>query len=449
MMNVLNKIIPIAFLVVFTQSIVAQNVDEIIQPYVKTNNFSGAILISQNGKTLLSKAYGMMNRTYHLPNVTDTKFYLASVSMIFTSAAILKLVEEKRLALNDPLSKYLPDYKYGKDITLHHLLSQRSGIPGIEENSKANYDSITKFAHTPEKLINYFKDDSPLFKPDSKYNHGKSDYILLAYIIEKVTGKSFGDYLKEAIFDPLKMTNSGHNAGEKQILQNIASGYSAKEHYDVENAPSIDWSSKTGHGSIYSTVNDLNKFAMAILKNQLLSAESWRKIFTNAGNNVGYGWFIRDHLDRKRVQMNGRSPGFSSYFSIYPDDKLVIVVLSNNYISLPTDIGLQLAAWALKKPVTLTKLSTTPLNATQAGRLVGKYKFDEKFYRPNFEMEISFRDGNLYSSWGALIPVEEDHGPLKSFILRPFWSTIKFVQNREGEIIEMDYDGFRGIKISK
>jgi len=428
---------------VFSFSALTQSkeIDALIKPYVETNNFSGSVLVAQNGKPVFSKAYGQMNRSYRLPNTTQTKFYLASVSMIFTSAAIMKLVEEKKLSLEDPLSKYLPDYKQGNRLTLHNLLSQRSGIPAIGDNKKVDYDSITKFTHTLDKLINYFKDDTLLFTPNSKYNHGRSDYIILAYIIEKVTGKPFGTYLKEVIFAPLGMTNTGHSNGEKEIITNLAVGYAAVGHYDVENADQIDWTSKTGHGSIYSTAEDLNKFATAILNNELLSRESWQKIFTDYGNNVGYAWFIRDHLDKKRVQMNGRSPGFSSYFGIYPDDKLTVIVLSNNYISLPPEIGKQLAALVLKKPFTKTNFTTTKLSPEKAARFTGKYKFDDKFYVKNFEMEVSFKDGNLSCTWGALIPVDEGKKQFNKFIQRDFWSDVEFTENTKGEIEAMMYDG--------
>ncbi len=424
-----------------------KEIDELINPYIQTNNFSGSVLISQNGKVVFSKAYGSMNRSYNLQNTLHTKFYLASVSMIFTSAAIMKLVEEKKVSLDDPLSKYLPDYKYGDNITLHHLMSQRSGIPAIGHNRKVDYDSITKFGHTAEQLIDYFKNDTLLFQPNTKYNHGRSDYILLAYIIEKVTGKSFGAYLKESLFDPLHMMNTGHSAGEICIVSDLAVGYAPAGHYEVENAYQIDWTSKTGHGSEYATAEDLNKFAYAILDNKILSQESWQIIFTDYGDRVGYGWFIRDHLDKKRYQMNGRSPGFSSYFGIYPEDKLVVIVLSNNYISLPYDLGQQLAALVNKMPYTKTNLSAAKLDPKQANRLTGKYKFDEKFYVPNAELEVTFEEGLLSSTWGALIPVDEGKANFNKFILRSYWSDVEFVESDDGHIEAMIYDGFKGIKI--
>lgn len=429
----------------FTQE---QNIDALITPYVKTNNFSGSVLIAKDGKTVFSKAYGSMNRSYKLPNTPQTKFYLASVSMIFTSTAIMKLVDENKLSLDDHLSKFLPTYKYGSIITLHHLLSQRSGIPAIGQNKKVDYDSITKFGHSTDQLVRYIHDDSLLFTPGTNYNHGRSDYIVLAYIIEKVTGKSFGDYLNESIFIPLHMTNTGHAPGEKAIINNVAAGYAPKGHYEVENAYQIDWSSKTGHGSVYSTTEDLNKFANAIINNKVLSKASWEKIISDHGDQVGYGWFIRDHLEKTRFQMNGRSPGFASYFAIYPNDKLTIIVLSNNYISLPPDLGKQLASLIFKKPYTKINLSVTNVNKDDAVRFIGKYKFDENFYVPNAEMEVSFSNGKISTSWGALIPVEEGKKKSSKFILRTYWSPVEFIINSAMKVESMMYDGFKAVKIN-
>ncbi|MBX2955601.1 MAG: beta-lactamase family protein [Cyclobacteriaceae bacterium] len=448
-MKSITCIIGLSIFFILSVSAQKSEIDKLIKPYVVTNNFSGSVLIAQNGRTLYSNAFGQMNRSYSLPNSKQTKFYLASVSMIFTSAAIMKLVEEGKLSLEDPLSKYLPDYEQGYRLTLHNLMSQRSGIPAIGNNKKVDYDSITKFPHTCDKLINYIKDDSLLFSPGSNYNHGRSDYIILAYIIEKVTGKSLGTYLKETIFDPLGMTNTGHSNGEKEIITNLAMGYKPVGHFDVENASQIDWTSKTGHGSVYSTAEDLNKFATTILDNEFLSKESWQKIFSDYGNNVGYAWFIRDQFDRRRFQMNGRSPGFSSYVGIFPDDKLTIIVLSNNFISLPPEIGKQMTAIVLKKPFAKPNITATKLNPEQAFRLTGKYKFDDKFYIKNFEMEVSFNDGNLSCTWGALIPVNEGKNQFNKFVQRDYWSDIEFTLNSKGEVEAMMYDGHKGVRISK
>lgn len=422
-------------------------VDSVINPLVVTNNYSGTVLVSRNGETLLSKAYGKMSHEYNLNTTPDTRFFLASVSMVFTSAAIMKLSEAGKLSLSDSVSKFFPDYKHGSKITISHLLAQCSGIPAIGAGGNVDYDSITKFEHTPGKLYSYFKEYELLFKPGEKYNHGRSDYILLAYILEKVTGKTFGQYLKEEIFTPLGMQHTGHYASEKEIIQNLAKGYAPKGSYELESAYQIDWSSKTGHGSIYSTTTDLLKFAQAGLDHKLLTKESWNKIFTDYGDNVGYGWFISKHLNRDRYQMNGRSPGFSSYMGIYPKEKLVVVVLSNNYISLPADVGKTIAALTLNEPFERLNLSNKTLPAKTAKKLTGTYKFGEDFYIPNHELVISNENGNLVSDWGGLIPIDKGDKSFKEFILRTYWSSVHFMEDAKGEVTHMLYDDHKGVKI--
>ena len=422
-------------------------VDQLVLPLLKTNNFSGSILVSENGKVIFSKSYGAMNLEYNLNNKLHTKFFLASVSMIFTSAAIMKLHDEGKLSIYDTLSEFYPDYKNGNLITLDHMLAQRSGIPAIGSSGNVNYDRLTKFAHSTEELIEYFKDYDLLFSPGEKYNHGRSEYILLANIIEKVSGKSFGLYLKDEIFSPLGMSNTGHYQNEKVLIPDLAKGYAPKDLYDVEGAYQIDWSSKTGHASIYSTVGDLQKFGQAILDYKLLSNTSWNRIFKDHGNQVGYGWFIRPHLNRVRYQMNGRSPGFSSYFAIYPEDNLIITVLSNTYIPLPAEMGMTIASMVFQEPYDLLNTSTRKLEPDFAKKIVGTYKFEDNFYVPNYELEIEYSDGYLKSQWGDLIPIDNGEDPILDFILRTYWSSIHFVSDDAGEIHKMRFDVHTGLKM--
>lgn len=421
-------------------------IDGLVLPLLKTNNFSGTIMVSKNGSIIFAKPYGKMSREYDLDHTLDSKFFLASVSMIFTSAAIMKLHEDGKLSLDDTVSKFFNDYKNGDLITLGHMLAQRSGIPAIGSSGNVDYNRITKFAHSTEELIEYFKDDDLLFSPGEKYNHGRSEYILLAHIIEQVSGKSFGDYLKEELFTPLGMTNTGHYQNEKVIIQDLAKGYAPKDLFDVESAYQLDWSSKTGHASIYSTAGDLHKFAQAILNDIIISKSGWNKILSDHGNQVGYGWFIRPHLNRKRYQMNGRSPGFSSYFAIYPETGLIITVLSNTYIPLPAEIGMSIAAMVFDEPYEVLNTSTKKLEPEFAGKIVGTYQFDDAFYVPNYALKIEYSRGYLTSPWGDLIPVDNGNEEINDFILRTYWSTIHFMNDDKGAIGKMTFDGHVGQK---
>ncbi len=424
-----------------------QRIDSIVSPLVATNNYGGTVVVSKNGTILHLKAYGKANRELDVDNAPETKFFLASVSMVFTATAILKLQEEGKLSIDDPLTKYFPANKIWSGITLRHMLAQRSGIPAIDRIRGVNYDSMTRFAQTPSSLIKIFEKESLIFSPGSKFNHGKSEYILLARIIEMVSGKTFGAYLQQSIFEPLAMKNTGHYQDDKNIIPFLAKGYAPKGLFDVESAFQLNPSSKTGHASIYSTVYDLDLFAQALLKNKLVSKKSWETMFTDNGDQEGFGWFLKPHLNRDRLLMNGRFPGYSSDFAIYPKEKMVVVVLSNNYISVPTAMGMLIAAEVLGEKYEPLKLSKTKLNESFAKKLVGTYKFDEKFYQPNFALSVRVENGYLFTPWGGFIPIDKGDKNFKEFILRPYWSSIRFVENSNGIITEMEFDEHKGIKI--
>lgn len=430
----------------FEPNVHHQKIREIIAPFVTTNNFSGTVALSNHDSIVYLESFGKMSHEFNLKNHQDSKFYLASVSMLFTSAAIMKLVEQGKITLSDTLDKYLPSYKNATKITIHDLMAERSGIPAIGKNSDVDYDIITQFTQTPESLYTMFQEQDLLYEPGSQYSHERSGYIVLALIIEKLSGKSFGDFLREEIFDPLEMHGTGHSEGEHMIVENLAKGYSTKDLYGIEASSQIDWSSKTGHASIFSTSADLIKFGNAALNHQLLSQESWDKIFTDHGDRVGYGLFVTDHLGRNRVHMNGRSPGFSSFFCIYPEERVVMAITSNLYGTVPTTMGNMILSEYFNEPYEPLRLSSKNPSQQEIAKFLGTYKFNANFYRPNFELEVFDKDDQLYTSWGGLLPVEDENGEITRYILRTYWSDIQF-EEKNGVVEAMIYDDFRGEKL--
>src|ERR1700722_752034 len=188
------------------QSFVAK-VDAYIGPFLATKNFNGAVLVAQKGRILYLKAFGQADIALNVPNRPDTKFHIASLSQSFTAAAILLLQERGLLNISDSISVYVPDYPNGGRITIHQLLTHTSGIPNI--NNMPEYDTISRFSQTPASLVNVFKHKPLDFEPGAKYAYSNSNYNLLAYIIEKVSGKSYGEFIMENILGPLQMTHTG------------------------------------------------------------------------------------------------------------------------------------------------------------------------------------------------------------------------------------------------
>jgi len=198
-------------------------VDGYISPYLKIGNFSGSILIAKEGRILLSKGYGMANLEHDVPNTPQTIFRLGSVTKQFTSMAIMQLQEKQLLNVDDPIAKYLPTYPNGEEITIHHLLTHTSGVPDF--TSFPDYEKTMMLPSPVEKTIERFKDKPLEFTPGEKFKYSNSGYILLGYIIEKVSGKSYEEFLKENIFQPLNMMNTGYDH-HHTLLKHRASGYS-------------------------------------------------------------------------------------------------------------------------------------------------------------------------------------------------------------------------------
>jgi len=423
-----------------TKTQFSDQVDAYVRPYVNTRNFSGTILVAQKGEIRYLKAFGLADETSGVPNKADTKFHIASLSKSFTAAAILLLEERGLLHVSDPIATFIPDYPNGNKITIHQLLTHTSGVPNI--NDMPEYDTITRFPQTPASLVNVFKNKPLDFEPGAKYSYSNSNYNLLAYIIEKVSGQSYGDFITGNILGPLHMIHSGHDAKTNRIIENMASGYEPDNNFGLEKASYLDWTAKTGNGSLYSTVEDLYKWDRALQDGKILFKSSLDKMFTVYVGRTGYGWFIDEHLHRKRIYFNGRSPGFSSYIGRYSADDVCIVVLSNNYIPLASQIGSDIAAILFGGKYEIPSIHNGKMNPRLAQIAVGKYQFDAHFYRPNMLMSISDRNGLLYTDWGELIPEDS-----LRFIDRVYWLKVYFERDSTGKVKTIDYGGFKGVKI--
>jgi len=405
----------------------AAKVDAYVKPYVESNNFSGSLLIAKAGKIVLSRGYGMANYELSVPNSSRTRFHLASLSKTFTAAAILILQERGQLRVEDPLTKFVPDYPNGDQITVHHLLTHTSGIPNV--NNLPGYDEKSKSQVSLSEIIGMFKEKPLEFIPGARYRYSNSNYNLLAFIIEKVSGKSYGKFLEENIFRPLDMSDTGNDAGAGDLIPNRASGYVPVGMRDVENAPYLNWSIKTGNGSLYSTVEDLYKWDRALYTEKLLKKKTSDKMFTDYGG-FGYGWSVRKHFDRRMTGMTGRSPGFTSSLERFIDDDVCIVVAANTYSGITQSMADDLAAIvfeqkyeALHPPI---KIDPSTLE-----RYIGRYQFSPDFtYNPGATVTVQKNGDQLLMQIAGggttyLIPQSETR-----FVDRLFGGVVSFQNDR-------------------
>lgn len=321
----------------FGQSKIEQ-LDELINKYTEYGQFNGSVLVAEKGEVIYKKGFGLANMEWNIPNQSDTKHRLGSITKQFTSMLIMQLVEEGKLKLDVRISTYLPDYpkSNGDIITIHHLLTHSSGTPSYT-SFPGFFRDISRDPYTPEEFVSFFADSTLQFKPGERYAYSNSGYFLLGVIIEKVTGESYEQVLKDNITIPLKMNNTGYDH-HRTILANRASGYE-KNGSNYRNAAYLDMTIPYAAGSLYSTVEDLYLWNQALYANRLLSKENTDLMFAKhiqAGqNHYGYGWSmgmrpIGSTSDSVQVISHGGGiNGFNTLITRIPSNKNMIVLFNN------------------------------------------------------------------------------------------------------------------------
>jgi CubicO group peptidase (beta-lactamase class C family) len=341
----------------------SEHIDQLMKIYTKNGAFNGSVLVAENSNVILNKGYGFANMEWNMPNQSNTKHRLASITKQFTAMLIMRLVEQGKLNLNTPIINYISDYPkiVGNQITLHHLLTHTSGIPNFR--SFKIFNDISKTVHTPKEIVNIFKDSTLQFNPGEKFAYSNSNYTLLGLIIENVTEKSFEENLQESIFTLLKMNNSGYDYAET-VLKNRSSGYQ-KDGEVFKNADFIDMSIPYAAGSIYSTVDDLYLWDQALYTNKLLSDKSKDLMFSNhipAGPwHYGYGWIIKeDSYDNLKIlEHNGGINGFNTLISRIPSDQHLVVLINNTGGAPLDEINLAIRSILYDQAYNLPKKSKT------------------------------------------------------------------------------------------
>jgi CubicO group peptidase (beta-lactamase class C family) len=339
----IRRVLPL--LVLFCAS-TAQDIgrmEQVVQSFTHGQQFMGSVLVGRDHRVLLSKGYGFANLEWNIPNTPQTKFRLGSVTKQFTAACILLLEERGKLKTSDPVSTYMPDAPAAwSKVTLFHLLTHTSGIPSF--TGFADYSSLEPFPTTPEKLVARFRDKPLEFQPGEKWNYSNSGYVLLGWLIEKISGEPYARFVQENIFTPLGMKDSGYDSNSA-IIPRRASGYKRGKD-GPEHAGYIDMSIPLSAGALYSTAEDLWRWEEALFGGKLLSEASLRKMTTPFLNNYAFGLFVTDTQGHRAILHGGGIEGFNTSVSYYPDEKLSVIVLANLNGRAADELGVKLAAIA-------------------------------------------------------------------------------------------------------
>jgi len=319
-------------------SVVAQDkaakIDEVMTAANKYRLFNGSVLVAENGKVIYKKGLGLAQMEWNIPNTTDTKFRLGSITKQFTSALILQLVDQGKVKLDAKLAEYLPAYRkdIGDKITVHQLLNHTSGIPSYT-SLPGFFNDVSRNPYTVDEFVKKYASNNLEFEPGSKFSYNNSGYFLLGAIIEKVTGQTYEQVLKERIFEPLGMKNTGYDH-HANIIEKRASGYQ-KIPTGYVNAPYLDMSIPYAAGSLYSTVEDLYLWDQALYTDKIVSAASRELMYKPTLSDYAYGWVItKAKLGNgsetvPKIAHGGGINGFNTVIVRFPEQKHLIVMLDN------------------------------------------------------------------------------------------------------------------------
>jgi CubicO group peptidase (beta-lactamase class C family) len=298
-----------------------------------------AVLVARDGKVLFSSGFGMADLSHDVPITPTTKFRIGSITKQFAAAAILKLQEDGKLNVTDELSKFFPDFPRGDEVTIHHLLTHSSGIKSF--TSKSDFYATVASSATSQEMIDSFKSDPFDFNPGEKFAYNNSGYFLLGAIVEKVSGQSFNDYLRDTFFEPLGMHDTGVHTSTA-LLKHEATGYGF-EGGKVTKAIDWDMSRAGAAGNLYSTVEDLMRWNEGVFGGKILSEKSLEAAFTphklESGEEppmkYGYGWMTSEHRGLKTISHSGGLNGWLSQLVRYPDQNTTVVVFHNAFPNVP------------------------------------------------------------------------------------------------------------------
>jgi D-alanyl-D-alanine carboxypeptidase len=423
----------------------AKEMDAYFKPFAATNNLSGFILIergdTKRGDTVLfSKGYGFADRGKKISNRANTRFHIASMSILFTSTAVLRLIDQGKLSFDTHVSDIVPGIPNGDKITIRNLLEQDSNLPDANDDLP-NYDDLLNSHQTPQSLIDQIKHLPTHGDPGGESQREEhSGQNLLALIIEKETGLPFAQAMKAEVFDPFGMHDSGID-DDSPIGGAVAQGYQVNGTFGLKPAPTIHWSALPGNGSAYTTISDEWKWLRGVVHGKLLS-ESSRKAMLEA--RQGYGWDQASKSERLGEMVflaNGRVTGFSSIMEYLPNEDIAVIALTNIEHDANPSIIPEATALLMGKSYQAFDYHTVP--PAVVGHPSGDFVFGPDFYRPSATLRVVSDANGVTLIWpqrdAPLLPIGKD-----KFMDRFYWSKTTIIRGADGEPSALEFGKFRG-----
>ncbi|HYH44861.1 MAG TPA: serine hydrolase [Thermoanaerobaculia bacterium] len=390
-------------------STLAERLDAVVASQVPADGPGVAVIVVQDGKTLLRKGYGMADLERGVAVEPDMVFRIGSMTKQFTAVALLQLVRDGKVRLDDPLAKYVPDFPGADTVTVEHLLTHTSGIKSY--TGVPSFMARLREDMTPAQLVDTVRQEPADFAPGAKFLYNNTGYILLGIIVEKASGLAYGDYLQKHLFTPLGLAHT-IVGDENRIVPRRALGYEQGPDGSLRHARYMSMTQPFAAGAIESNVDDLARWNAALLAGQAIDTglleRAWTDHKTTDGKPAGYGfgWQVSAEDGVRFIEHGGGIMGFVSHGTLVPEKKLFVAVLHN---ALGTDVDPEwlanlLALEALGRPWNVTPVDLPP---GELQCFTGVYDFD------GVKRTITLEDGKLFaqregSEKLALVPVAKN-----------------------------------------
>ncbi len=415
--------------------------DQLVRFEADNNRFMGSVLVVRDDRVLFSKSYGYANIASRTPNAASTRYPIASLTKQFTAAAALLLETEGKLKLDASIRTYWPDAPaMWNKVTLFHLLSHTSGIPDITDSTEA---STWARAGTAKDVLAYFSDKPLLFEPGSQFRYSNVGYILISFLIERISGETYADFLRKRIFTPLGMNDTGVDSTPITVARH-ATGYESRAG-ELGSASPMNMAVLPGAGDLYSTTEDMRLWFQGLFGGRVLPPESLRKLTTPVKEPWALGLAVLTadvgtQKNRTIVTHDGNVYGFSSGFAYFPEDRVMVIVLANVEGNAPAKLKEQLAEVTFGGTVVLPPEKTAvAVSDADLQRLAGLYEIDAGTIAI-----IEFSKGKLSARIANEPPLELFAQSASSFFARTIDRNFQFEADGAGAIsglvIESDGD---------
>jgi CubicO group peptidase (beta-lactamase class C family) len=420
--------------------------DRIISSEFKADEPGGVVLVAEKGKVIYKRAFGMANVELDVPMKEDMVFNIGSITKQFTAVAILQLMAQGKLSLQDEITKYLPDYPVnGQKLTIENLLTHTAGVPDSAPEAVMNLQGKRGLVSLQE-IINTFKNRPHNFAPGAKWSYSNNGYMLLGAIIEKVSGVSYPEYLGKYLFKPAGMTQTLFGDDYILIKNRAASYIYSRAESRFLNALNGKVEIAYSAGAIQSTAEDLFKWNQALKSQTLIKEDSLAKARTayklpnGKGTNYGYGWFIGNIQASPLVEHGGNMGGFMSHAIYLPQEDVFVAVFYNfRAPRLPEFLAGDLAALTINKPFNIRE---SALDETLLKTYVGVYEEE------GVERLLTVENGKLYYQRVGANKMNMKPYAKDKFFFENTAVIAEFKRDANNNIISLEVSNKRGISSS-